>query len=879
MADDTNSRLCSVYDVTQMVTCDLSYQNLDTFPTDLSRLNGVQVLYLTGNKLRTIPKWIDKLDELRELHLDDNLFEEFPSNVCELKNLQQLTLNSNKLNSLPKELVKLEHLKILSLAWNEFSHFPGDLLNLHNLEVLFLGDNFIESIPLNIGAMVKLEELWINRNKISELPSTIYELSNLKRLWAYGNCIKYLPPKFARCLSKLESLRVYGNPLVEPPHEVVNLGVEAIKNYEDEIERTSRVCDEQRLKMVVLGEARAGKTSLISTLISNQSKLTEIENRTHCIDVMKWCTEKGLICEIYDFGGHQAYSLTHQFFLSPHSLNVLVFDLHTYTGKHFDKMISYWLDVLQSRVPGSVVCLVGTHVDLCTPDEVKQKCQDVLQRVRGMRRRQIQDINIQMSVLDSAINENIRDSPSKTISEVTIDTLRKRKIQLKFLRLNQLQIDNTIHTVSSTSSMAGIDHLRTYIAESADDVNKFPGLQRVLPSTWFQLEMTFLRDSGRHRYSMPWSRCVAMGHKCGLDEERLQSAVQHLHQIGSVLHFDHLPELREYVFPHPVRLIDVFKDIFHHDLETLLDHSNALFQTQYTQVKFRQVRTDLTQRGLMSFRFIRLLTSKHLTTDSEVKLMLRLMETFGICFSLPNTNDDRTLEGNIYRFPWYLRDRKPSEPNFWPKEKAPDTEHISLRCQIQGFCPPGIFERLCVLINRHISPSYREDWRNGVCGYSSDGLATFLLDYSSEDGATEIGVSTRGTMTTVGSMWEITMALFEELRQLLREWPGVLHDWYILCPHCVNKESLQPEVFPGEFLTRPRPRSVIRVPCPSGLGTVDAALVYPSILDRDDQESKHFTNVATSPSSGTLNRADVRGSGSSVIQTGPYSTINVGCNA
>ncbi|XP_077991302.1 malignant fibrous histiocytoma-amplified sequence 1 homolog [Glandiceps talaboti] len=875
MATEDNE-LCHIDGITKMVTCDLSYKELSKFPPELYRQSGVQVLYLTGNKLKNVPNWVgwvDRLDTLEELYLDDNLLEEFPLSVCNLKRLRVLNLNGNTLNNVPSEIAKLKDLKRLALARNEFDHFPEHVLSLRNLEYLFLGDNKIESISLNIGKLIHLKELWINNNKISKFPNAICELSNLKHLWAYRNEIRRLPSMFARRLSKLESLRVYGNPLVEPPYEVVNLGIGAIKKYEEEIERTAGV-REPRLKMVVLGEAKAGKTSLISTMLSNKSRLTGEEDRTHCIDVLKWFTEKGLRFEIYDFGGHQAYSVTHQFFLTPHSLNVLVFDLHKYTGDLFDTMIGYWLNVLQSRVPGAIVCLVGSHVDLCKPKEIKSKCQDVMERVAKMKQQQILDIQAQMKVLDTALKENSGTGASHRLPGVSIDTLRKRKVHLEFLLQNRLQITHKLHTISSAWSMEGIDNFRKCILKLADDVNNFPDLQRVLPSTWSKLEKAFLRDNGNFGYSMPWKQCVAMGEECGLDEGRLQSAIYYLHKLGSVLHFEHIQELRKFVFPNPVRLIDIFKDMFHHDLEALLSYRGTAFRTQYTKVKFRQVKADLMQRGLMSFKLIGILTSDHLKTDSEVQLILQLMEKFGICFPLPQMSDDNeNTENKMYRFPWYLRDKKPSDVSAWPVEISSDTEQISIGCEIQGFCPSGIFERLCVLVNRHISPSYREDWSDGVCGYSYDGLATFLLDYRSEDIATELGVSARGTMATVRSMWKVIMAIFEELRQLMKEWPGILHDEFIVCPHCVKGQLTDPEVFPGEFLNQPRPRDVIRVPCPSGRGTMDAGLVYPPPLDEDPSP---ITGAVVLPSSGTVNRADVRGSGAYVIQTGPQSTVNVG---
>lgn len=51
-------------------------------------------------------------------------------------------------------------------------------------------------------------------------------------------------------------------------------------------------------------------------------------------------------------------------FLTPGALFVLVVDLFRYSGAHSrEEAVEQWLQILQSRVPGSVVLIVGTHSD------------------------------------------------------------------------------------------------------------------------------------------------------------------------------------------------------------------------------------------------------------------------------------------------------------------------------------------------------------------------------------------------------------------------------------------------------------------------------------------------------------------------------------
>ena len=61
-----------------------------------------------------------------------------------------------------------------------------------------------------------------------------------------------------------------------------------------------------------------------------------------------------------------------QMFLTPGALFVLVVDMFAYLDEHSrEDALEQWLDILQSRVPGSVVSLVGTHRDSFGADSTK----------------------------------------------------------------------------------------------------------------------------------------------------------------------------------------------------------------------------------------------------------------------------------------------------------------------------------------------------------------------------------------------------------------------------------------------------------------------------------------------------------------------------
>jgi len=76
-----------------------------------------------------------------------------------------------------------------------------------------------------------------------------------------------LPPEIG-ALTQLINLDVYDNPLVTPPPEVVEQGVEAIQAYLRELSRAAEPIFEA--KVVLVGEGAVGKTTLKERLIRNR---------------------------------------------------------------------------------------------------------------------------------------------------------------------------------------------------------------------------------------------------------------------------------------------------------------------------------------------------------------------------------------------------------------------------------------------------------------------------------------------------------------------------------------------------------------------------------------------------------------------------------
>ncbi len=129
-------------------------------------------------------------------------------------------------------------------------------------------------------------------------------------------------------------------------------------------------------KLLIVGEAGAGKTSLAHKIIDPNYQLREDQPPTEGIAVLPWdfTLEEGKTFRVnlWDFGGQEIYHATHQFFLTKRSLYVLVAD----TRKE-DTDFYYWLNVVE--------LLSGNSPLLIILNEKQNRRRDINERqIRGL---------------------------------------------------------------------------------------------------------------------------------------------------------------------------------------------------------------------------------------------------------------------------------------------------------------------------------------------------------------------------------------------------------------------------------------------------------------------------------------------------------------
>ncbi|MDJ0535953.1 MAG: leucine-rich repeat domain-containing protein [Xenococcaceae cyanobacterium MO_207.B15] len=334
-----------------------------TIPDEILNLENLVFLKIWLRYSKDWIPWLQSLKEL-ELNLSNNQLSALPEAITKLSNLTRLDLSNNQLSALPKSVIKLSNLTRLDLSNNQLSFLPESLGNFSNLTRLDLSANQLSFLPEFLGNFSNLTRLDLSRNQLSTLPNSLGNLSNLTRLDLSANQLLALPEALTK-LSNLTRLYLSGNPLKTPPIEVGEQGIEAIRAYFRQLKEEG-IDYIYEAKLLIVGEAGAGKTTLAKKIEYSNYQLNSNEKSTEGIDITKWSfhfldkekKEREFRVNIWDFGGQEIYHATHQFFLTKRSLYALVAD----TRKE-DTDFYYWLNVVELLSNNSPLIIVKNQKD------------------------------------------------------------------------------------------------------------------------------------------------------------------------------------------------------------------------------------------------------------------------------------------------------------------------------------------------------------------------------------------------------------------------------------------------------------------------------------------------------------------------------------
>lgn len=311
---------------------------------------------------------------------------------------------------------------------------------LSGLEHLDLSNNKLKSLPRAIGSLRNLKYLNVKKNYITELPGSMSLMVNLRELLIGHNEISEIPVVVGAL--ELEKLDAEENPFMKLiPRDVTPDGL--IEYFKEEF-KTTGLRNTVRMKVVLLGRNGVGKASLLKQLKGSKKAIRHITYKSskRTEDILEFTEFASKDSSLLPSGTNlhfvacqfssNIHFATHQFFLSPHSMYIIVFNLlHPEEENSF---IEYWLKTIHERSPNSAIIICGTHSDdkKCTREYIDNVFMQILTNTQAETRYP----NLKYLYDVSCTNgTNIR-AVRKTIATITSEIM-KTKIPESYLNLEE----------------------------------------------------------------------------------------------------------------------------------------------------------------------------------------------------------------------------------------------------------------------------------------------------------------------------------------------------------------------------------------------------------------------------------------------------------
>ncbi|KAL6058667.1 Myotubularin-like phosphatase domain [Balamuthia mandrillaris] len=682
-------------------------------------------------------------------------------------------------------LSRLLHLRFLYLPLNALKDIPTSLFDLRALQTLDLSFNELTCVPSDISKLSQsLITLKLDDNKLSSLPEEIGLLSQLENLWLCGNDLQYLPVGLCR-LPALSELLVEDNPLRTIPNEILSNGQQAILAYLRELKGGSE--SYSKVKLMFVGEANVGKTSLVSAFVNNvkqnnnaalrkrdkkegaplsqqsQQQLVQQNNlATDGIDITNTSWDD-VTFRAWDFAGQDLYQTTHRFFLSRRAIYLLVFNL---VNKETSK-IEYWLQSLCTRMKDCPIIMVGTHLDdeRCTKEYITSTFDGLKQRF-------------------AAFQSNILD-----------------------------------YVAVSTTTYKGVKSLQSKIAAAAARC-RFIG-QRV-PSSYVLLakRMETIAASRSKANKPPILKKPDFEHIAidfNVQRNNVDEALRFLHEVGDIMYFgqDGEKELENLVFLDPQWLTDVLATVvtLRHNLvkggKLYHDDLPLIWKPPRYPPNLHATLRALLRKFDIIFPLKRISSGRENDKDDEkdkekekkqeeAEEKEKETEKERKAEEVANTSVPRLERfGAVSLVPCLLDPERPSQvSSLWPP--FDDTTVQFAREYHFAFLPLGFFSRLFVrLMNiaEHTNIQARMYWRDGIVlqkGVSSRGL----IEYNPS--LFRLTVRVRITPTKDNDYSLLTI-LMDSVDSIIRSWfPDQLAKVCVPCAHCYRLHLYEQHLFPLE---------------------------------------------------------------------------------
>ena len=369
-----------------LYSCNLTSESIEP----LQECHELKVLNLGENKIDDNGlQYLKPLSKLTELVLCNNKVD--GSGLFNIKshtNLVKLDIARNNIES--SKLDFLEHL--VNLQWINISgnqindHGLIYLINLKDLNTLFVSNNKIQGWGLSqLKLLNKLNKLTLSNNLINDIGvKSIKVFTNLLTLHLSSNNIS--KSSVFKFFKNLVDLSIRDNQFRDIPASISEKSncINDLKIWWEEIGDGTKVSPNKTVKLQILGNGNAGKSSTLKAL--REGICEEEFKSTHGIVIkpLNYQFNKNEVqFRVWDFGGQEIYYGTHKLFISSQAIHLIIAEeeserlanemIRISDRDNKEEMVShqplqYYIDLSKRESPKSARIIAKNKIDLVFND-------------------------------------------------------------------------------------------------------------------------------------------------------------------------------------------------------------------------------------------------------------------------------------------------------------------------------------------------------------------------------------------------------------------------------------------------------------------------------------------------------------------------------
>ena len=564
--------------------------------------------------------------------------------------------------------------------------------------------------------------------------------------------------------------------------------------------------------MILLGDVRAGKTSIVRTLHKQKAQLTDDgeDGRTIGVEITKLRLSSQNFT-VFDFGGHRSYFSAYQLFCSPRTLYLIVVDLSTFNPEKPYTQFDHWYESTTQRTMKAVFIVVGSKLDQCKDKDTKIKT--IIDRMKKLESRAVASLSREMKSLKMQEDNN-------AISALHIE---RRKDRIQYLLDNRpIMPEETVNVdVYNPESMQRLEKIiNQTIAAHSENIPV-----EEIPKTWEETEQQILMMKENYITKNEFYDISEQGNICGEERDKF---LNHEISVGSVLHYgepfqslditkevsielkDSTKSLKlsDIVFIKPQRIMEILGCIINHRLhKDNPDHPWLLALT----TEEMNVLQNLLSEGILSKGTLESLL-EYLKLGPFLSIVLKLLEKFSMCFEISKHSSSVGMlkTEQYFCFPGLSRQEPPDIAHIWTHCCTDDlTETIVIVQYNTDKSPQGFFEQISVKSNALLIDQI--NWKSGMVCKLNEERSCMKMELKEINDNECLLIQARTpnedvTRTTI-------RYVISTVRYTAKHYPAVVFSIHVPCHRCFKELESTPsqtmQMWPADNLTSFDARNVL----------------------------------------------------------------------